>query len=215
MKMNTNIQCCLCSNRGRLFYENRNRLFYKCNNCCAIFLDRTFLPDRKTETLRYHKHNNNANDPGYQKFVEPMVTAIARDFSPHHKGLDFGSGADSAVSKLLKDKKFQVEQYDPYFRIFPELLERTYDYIACCEVVEHFHNPNKEFALLKKLVLSEGKIYCMTTVYNEETDFNTWYYKNDLTHVFFYQRKTFEWIKKEFGFFHMDIDNNLIIFSVN
>lgn len=212
--MDTDIQCPLCNNKGQIFYKDKNRLFYKCDNCYAIFLDRAFLPDRETETLRYHKHNNDANNPGYQKFVYPIVAAIAGDFSLRHKGLDFGSGSGSAVSKLLRARKFQIEQYDPLFHILPELLERKYDYIACCEVVEHFHNPNKEFALLKKLLLPGGKFYCMTTVYNEEIDFNKWYYKNDLTHVFFCHTKTFEWIKKEFGLFHLNIDNNLIILTV-
>ena len=213
--MDTVTHCPLCSGRGQFFYKNKNSLFYKCDICCAIFLDRPFLPDIEDEKSRYHKHNNNANDPGYQKFVNPIVSNIVGDFSTRHKGLDFGAGSDSAVSKLLKERNFQIEQYDPLFHAFPELLEKKYDYIACCEVVEHFHHPNKEFAMLKKLLLPGGKLYCMTAVYNEETDFNTWYYKNDLTHVFFYHRKTFEWIKKEFGFFHLDMDNNLIILAVN
>lgn len=213
--MNTDIQCPLCNGRSHLFYKDKNRLFYKCDNCRGIFLDKAFLPDRETETLRYHKHNNNAYDLGYQKFANPIVSAIIRDFSPQHKGLDFGSGSGSVVSKMLKDRNFQIEQYDPLFHNCPELLERKYDYIACCEVIEHFHNPHKEFAPLKKLLLPGGKIYCMTAVYSEKVNFSKWYYKNDLTHVFFYHKKTFEWIKKEFGFSHVNIDSNLIILAVN
>lgn len=42
--------------------------------------------------LRYQKHNNDIEDDGYQKFVAPITTAIMKDFTQNHKGLDFGAG---------------------------------------------------------------------------------------------------------------------------
>lgn len=213
-KTDTDIRCPLCKSNGQFFYKDKNRLFYRCNNCLGIFPDKVFIPDKEIETLRYHKHNNNADDPGYQKFVQPIVSAIIKDFSIQHTGLDFGSGSGSAILKLLKSGNFQIEQYDPVFHNYPELLKRKYNYIACCEVIEHFHSPYKEFSLLKKLILPAGKLYCMTTVYSEETNFDKWYYKNDLTHVFFYHNKTFEWIKERFEFSSLIMNNNLIVLSL-
>jgi len=86
--------------------------------------------------------------------------------------------------------------------------------VACCEVIEHFYNPSKEFKLLKELLAPNAKLYCMTDIYNENTDFASWYYKNDATHVFFYHAKTFEWIQKEFGFSGLLIEGRLVTFSV-
>ena len=142
-----------------------------------------------------------------------LQTEFLKDFSKDYFGLDFGAGTGSAISKVLRDNDYQITEYDPYFHPFPELLEKQYDYIACCEVVEHFHHPDKEFRLLKKLLKPNGKLYCMTHVYNREIDFENWYYKNDHTHVFMYQKETIEWISKTFGFSDVKINNRLIVFS--
>jgi 2-polyprenyl-3-methyl-5-hydroxy-6-metoxy-1,4-benzoquinol methylase len=93
------------------------------------------------------------------------------------------------------------------------LLEAKYDFIVCCEVIEHFHNPRKEFLLLRKLLFPKGKLYCATNLYTNEIDFSQWYYKNDFTHTFFYATETIEWIKKKLSFSSATIDNRLITFS--
>ena len=56
-----------------------------------------------------------------------------------------------------------------------------------------------------------AKMYLMTEPYDEGIDFASWYYKNDPTHVFFYSKNTFEWIKNEFDFLSVSIDKRLII----
>jgi len=98
------------------------------------------------------------------------------------------------------------------FHSSPTLLKETYNYIACCEVIEHFYNPKKEFALLKKLLKPNGKLYLMTALFDKTIDFHTWYYKNDPTHVFIYQEKTINWIKNEFDFSAVTIKGRLITF---
>ena len=80
------------------------------------------------------------------------------------------------------------------------------------EEVRIFHNPKKEFILLKKLLLENGKLYCMTDVYNEDIDFHNWRYKNDQTHIFIYHEKTIHWIKEQFGFLNVTIEGRLITF---
>ena len=56
----------------------------------------------------------------------------------------------------------------------------------------------------------KGSIFCLTSLYNEEIDFETWYYKNDDTHVFFYHKKALEWIRNKFDFSDFFIDGKLI-----
>ena len=53
----------------------------------------------------------------------------------------------------------------------------------------------------------------MTNIYNENIDFHNWDYKNDLTHVFIYYKKTIQWIKEEFGFLDVTIEDRLITYS--
>lgn len=207
------VLCPLCSGLGKLFHQNPRQLFYQCKNCSSIFADKNLHPDAKKEYAHYAKHENNVEDKGYQQFVSPITQAIIKEFTPEHKGLDFGAGPGPVISKILNDNKFSIIQYDPYFHYYPELLNKTYDYIACCEVMEHFYNPKKEFALLKKLLKPQGKLYCMTHIYDENIDFEKWYYKNDPTHVFIYQKNTLNWIKENFGFSNLEIHKRLIIFS--
>jgi len=119
------------------------------------------------------------------------------------------------ITKVLKDNNYDVVAYDPFFHNYPRLLDSKYDYIASCEVIEHFNSPYKEFELFKKLLNQDAKLYLMTDIYDENIDFNSWYYKNDPTHIFFYHRKTFEWIVDKFAFKSLKINKRLITISNN
>ena len=204
--------CPLCSSKGNVFFQSKDT-YYKCPTCEGIFVDENNRPNLESERNRYEVHENDVNDEGYQKFVLPITSSVMRDFKSDDKGLDFGAGTGPVLSKILQDNKYSIKQYDPFFHIYPELLEQQYDYIASCEVIEHFYNPYKEFKLLKSMLKEGSKLYLMTAVYNEGVDFASWYYKNDPTHVFFYSKKTFEWIKNEFGFSDLEINKKLIILN--
>lgn len=204
--------CPLCNSKSEVFYNSPKQLFYKCDNCFGIFLSRNLLPTNETEIERYQYHNNDMNDLGYQKFVSPIVNAVKQHFNANHIGLDFGAGTGPVLSKMLQKTSYQIKQYDPFFHNYPELLNEKYDYIASCEVIEHFHHPYKEFELLKKLLLPNGMLFCMTDIYNPTIDFANWYYKNDPTHVFIYQKETLEWIETTFNFSDLTIEKRLIVF---
>jgi len=202
--------CPLCSTKSEVFYSDIDT-YYKCNTCHSVFVDENNRPNLESEKQRYEIHENDVDDKGYQKFVSPITSSILKDFSRDSKGLDFGAGTGPVLSKVLQDNNYSIKQYDPFFHNYPELLEQRYDYIGSCEVIEHFYNPYKEFKLLKSMLNPHAKIYLMTEPYSEGIDFASWYYKNDPTHVFFYSKDTFEWIKNEFGFSSVSIDKRLII----
>jgi len=206
--------CPLCNSKGEVFYNKKNRLYHQCTNCLGIFVDQEILPTRVDEELRYKEHNNDVDNKGYQKFVSPITNAIMNNFAQNHLGLDFGAGTGPVISKILEDNNFNIVKYDPIFCNYSELLKKKYNYIACCEVMEHFHNPKKEFALLKNLLLPDGKLYCLTHLYSADIKFANWYYKNDFTHVFIYQFKTLSYIKETFGFKDLSLDKKLITFTV-
>lgn len=208
----TYTNCPLCDRNGDIFYQQNNHIFYKCNNCYGIYLEEKSKPNKEVEKLRYETHNNDVNDVRYQQFVFPITSSILKNFTSNNKGLDFGAGTGPVISKILKDNGFSIKQYDPYFHNYPKFLNKKYDYIACCEVIEHFYNPKKEFNLLKKMLQPNGKLYCMTDIYEDTINFHKWYYKNDPTHVFIYHKSTFQWIKKEFEFSEVTIEGRLITF---
>ena len=188
-------------------------MFYKCNTCHGIFRPKHTFLTAEEEKAHYEKHNNDVFDERYQNFVSPIVNAVLQDFSPEAKGLDFGSGTGPVIAKMLTDKGFQVQNYDLFFANEPSLLKEKYDYVSCCEVMEHFHHPYQEFELMKSLLLPKGKLYCKTEVYTNQRPFENWYYKDDFTHVFIYQPKTLEWIKTEFHFSNLIIKEKLLVFE--
>ena len=205
-------ECPLC-NQNADIYHKAKQTYFRCTRCLGVFVDKNELPSMDAEKQRYELHGDDANDDGYRKFVSPIPLAIEKDFTSKDKGLDFGAGTSAIISTILKEKKYNIKDYDPFFHIYPELLKKKYDYISSCEVVEHFYTPYKEFALLKSMLEKKGKLYLMTELYNEGIDFASWYYKNDSTHVFFYSKETFEWIQKEFEFSKISINKRLVIFE--
>ncbi len=204
--------CTLCRSNAELFYEMPGRVYYHCGKCSAIFLSPECYVSKEAEEKRYQKHENNISEPGYRKFVEPMVLKIQEKFGPEHQGLDFGSGPGPIITKLLRDRGYSLELYDPFFCNTPAVLEKKYDFIACCEVIEHFHHPEKEFRLLRSLLKPQGVLFCMTALYNEVIDFKTWHYKDDPTHVIYYHTNTLFWIKSQFGFSALETKERLAQF---
>lgn len=207
------IKCLLCGSKTNLFYETENKEYYQCNNCFSIMLDPSYYLNDEEEKERYEAHNNDIYDPGYQSFVLPIVQGVKNNYNVNHIGLDYGAGTGPVITKLLEEEGFNIELYDPFFHNYPNKLYKKYDYIICCEVMEHFHNPYDEFNNLSKILKKGGSIFCMTNLYDNSINFDSWYYKNDKTHVFFYHKKSLEWIKNEFGFLDIKIDNNFIKFT--
>lgn len=203
--------CQLCNAKSTIFYKDE---FYKCSCCKAIFRPKEKLLDNEKEKQRYDSHTNDANDLGYQNFVKPITNSILNEFKSGDIGLDFGCGKDSPIVKILEENSYKIAKYDIFFYDDKKNLEQKYDYIACCEVIEHFYTPKKEFELLKSLLKDSGVLYLMTGIYSDEMDFSKWWYKNDLTHVFIYTKETLYWIKKEFGFKDIKIEKNFIRLSL-
>ncbi len=209
MQQKTFENCPLCHNPGKTFYTDE---FFLCDNCLGIFRPKRYHLSAPEEKSRYEKHNNDVNDIRYQQFVSPITSAVLKECLPKDVGLDFGAGTGPVISKVLKDQGYTIKQYDPFFHNYPDLLKTEYDYIVCCEVIEHFYDPQKEFGLLKRLLKPKGILYCMTHIYSPDIPFTNWYYKKDPTHVFIYQKETFEYIKNHFDFSLVTIDKRLIRF---
>jgi len=206
--------CTLCRSETIFFTRFRERDYYRCTGCHSVLMDPSYHPAPREEKKRYLEHNNDVSDPGYQSFVKPVVEEVLANFGPGDSGLDFGAGTGPVIHKLLSGKGYNPGLYDPFFCNDPTLLERTYDYITCCEVIEHFHDPNREFRLLRSLLKPGGSLICMTWLLTDDTDFLNWSYKNDKTHVFFYHPQSLEWIRSGFGFSTLKNQGRLITFTV-
>lgn len=165
----------------------------------------------QAEFDRYRLHENDFLDQGYQQFVLPLVEIICRKEVPTARGLDFGSGPDSAAGYLLRQKGYKIEKFDPFFHPDPKALEQKYDFLVACEVVEHFNAPAESFEKMRELLNPKGSMYLMTSLRQESSDFKNWYYRRDPTHISFYSSKTFQWIQKRFEFQMLNLQGKNLI----
>ena len=209
--MNNN--CPLCGQKSHPFFQDELHHFFVCDQCEGIFRDKDQFLTKDEEKKRYLHHISSMEDTGYYKFISPIIDEILITFSVGSLGLDFGCGHTPVLSNHLANKGFNMVVYDPIFFNDKSVLEEKYDFIVTCEVVEHFYNPQDEFKNLFKLLKPDGKLICKTHPFEKEMDFASWYYKNDPSHVFIYQKKTFEWIKDFFGFQYVKINDRVITFS--
>ncbi|WP_247666492.1 class I SAM-dependent methyltransferase [Aquimarina sp. MMG015] len=207
------MNCALCGSETVEFSVTEKRGYYQCTHCDGIGMYPSYFLSSIDEKNRYDTHNNDVTDVGYQNFVSPIVNSIRDEYKKEHNGLDFGSGSGPVITSMLRNIGYNITTYDPFFDPNPKALDQTYDYIACCEVMEHFYNPNQEFKLLHSLLQEKGSLYCKTYLYNRSIDFNSWWYKNDPTHVFFYTQKTLNWIKTNYHFNDLSVSDKLICFK--
>ncbi|MDC8003449.1 class I SAM-dependent methyltransferase [Aureisphaera galaxeae] len=204
--------CPLCKNTN-IHQREDVAQFLNCSHCGTVFKNPYHFLDLEQEKERYLLHENNVEDPNYQQFVAPIVTAVTQSFPPSSLGLDFGAGTGPVISKLLGDKGYIMKLWDPFFHPDASVLHETYDFIVCCEVIEHFHRPQKEFRLMHKLLRPKGMLFCMSETLPEDSEFSSWYYKNDPTHVVFYSEKNLKWIQEQLNFKNLEINGKLIVLT--
>jgi len=215
-----NHTCPLCKTKADYFcsFGKKRRDYFKCKHCDAVFLHPNNYIDYNQEKERYETHNNDVTDKRYQNFVRPITEAVKQTFPLTANGLDYGCGTGPVASFVLESKGFKkITLYDPFFQPSEEHLTQRYDFIICCEVIEHFFSPKEEFLRLRNLLKPNGKLFCKTSILKtdcHETYFQDWWYKNDPTHVFFYTSKTLEYIRVQFGFKTLSIETDLITFSL-
>ena len=206
-------KCPLCESTSTLFFQDDRSTYFICDICKGIFLKQDQILSSEDEKAYYDTHNNDIEDLRYQNFVSPITTSVIKKHPTKHIGLDFGCGNGPVITHILKHHGYQMNLYDPFYQPNQTALEQTYDFIVCCEVMEHFSDPNKEFEKLHKLLKPKGALYCMTWLYDETIDFESWFYRKDPTHVFFYQKETISFIANHFSFKSFQINNRLITFQ--
>jgi len=206
------VNCLLCSHHAEDFHG----VAFKCPRCFLVFKNPSQHLSVTDENERYSFHNNNIEDEGYKKFLNKLIIPLSRFLPDHFSAIDFGCGPGPGVSVLLEQLGGTVFNYDPAFRDDKSLLERKYDVVTSTEVVEHFKNPAEDWKVLAGLVNNGGLLAIMTQFLKEEIDYKNWWYKNDPTHVVFYNQGTFRFLEETFGLEKLYDDNNsVIIFRKN
>lgn len=188
------------------------KLYFHCSTCDLRFLAPTHHLDHAEERERYLLHNQEMKDPGYEKFVGPLIDELHKHIDKPSVGLDYGSGARPLLAHLLREHGHTVHLYDPFFAPDVGALSERYDFVVSCEVVEHFADPAKEFRKLRSLLKEGGTLLIMTMLFHPEICFEEWFYRRDPTHISFYSEQTFNWIKNRFEFAKITPISDRLIF---
>lgn len=209
-----NCTLCHCEDFEFVFHQaHLKRDFFKCNNCGLHFTDKHSHLAPEYERTRYAQHNNTKRDSGYITFLSKLLNPVLDLVSTDSLGLDFGSGPYPMMQELAIERGYKVNIFDPFFANDENILKLKYDFITCCEVVEHFHNPYKTFDQIVEC-LKEGAILgVMTSILYPEINFDSWYYIQDDTHVSLYGPQTLNWIAQNWGLKIIYQQQNIVIFQ--
>ncbi|MDA3941553.1 MAG: class I SAM-dependent methyltransferase [Spirochaetia bacterium] len=207
----SSFHCPLCSSSrdSHYFFTDGHRDYYRCLQCNLIHVPPFQYLSREDEKLEYDKHQNSADDMGYRKFLSRLFNPLNIRISPGSSGLDFGCGPGPTLSVMFEEAGHSMNLYDTFYARDKNVLTGKYDFITASEVVEHLHTPSVEFDLLWSILKPGGWLGIMTKLALDKEAFSNWHYKNDLTHVCFYSKKTMEWLsikwKAETFYFGKDV----------
>ena len=204
------MKCPLCkSDDLSLFYEGENREYYHCKVCDLVSVPHKFLESQVDEKAKYDNHKNTPKDQGYCNFLDRLLLPLQKHLKSGDSGLDFGSGPGPTLSVLMKDRGFDMDIYDIFYHDDRSVFENRYDFITSTEVIEHLSDPLFEIQRLWNCLKDGGVLGLMTAFRVEE--FDSWYYKRDLTHIRFFTHKTFEWLALSLGGELLLCENGVII----
>ncbi len=206
--------CPLCLNKDLInYHEDSFRHYLQCTRCELVFVPEKFWLSKEEEKKRYDLHINDPEDQGYQKFLSRLSIPLLKRLEPKQQGLDFGCGPGPTLSKMLERAGHAVDLYDLHYHNDPAVLQKKYDFITATEVVEHFHHPAESFTLLFEMLNQKGWLGIMTKQVIDKPSFSTWHYIRDLTHICFYNNRTFEYIARRYRSELLVIGNDVVLFK--
>lgn len=193
--------CPLCGmeSGGVWYLSPHSESYFRCGECTLAWRARDERLGASAERARYELHENNPNDAEYVRFLRRLADPVIERLPASARGLDFGSGPTPVLAELLSSAGFPCVSYDPFFAANDALLDARYEFVTCCEVIEHVYRPAEVFALFQRLLRPGAVAGLMTRFYPDDDSFADWWYRRDPTHVCFYTESTMRWIGDRHG----------------
>lgn len=198
--------CTLCENEDE-FKEVKawgKQQLWLCEECKLLFRPSSDLVSQTEEKQRYLTHNNSLEDEAYVAFLLRAFNAAEDYLHNGEKILDYGCGYNPVFAKLMIQKGWGCDYFDPIF--FPEgIRQNRYKNIFCIETAEHFNCPLQDWNKMNRSLEEDGILTVMTELWSNEKMLSNWHYINDKTHVSFYHKETLQWIADNFNWQILDI----------
>ena len=212
-------ECKLCNNDVSAFKDVKKELiYYRCSVCGFVFLDDKFMLNQAEEKKKYDQHNNSLENEGYVQMFEDFIEVAIEPYKENiHTALDFGSGPQPVLSKLLERRGFAVDIYDLYYAPTKVYEHKKYDLITSTEVFEHLSKPFEVLKILVQHCNDNGYIALMTKFPpKDDKEFLAWWYRRDPTHISFFTPKSFEIMAEKVGLSVVKIiSDNIVVFQKN
>ncbi len=206
--------CPLCdSGNSGEYWHDQTRDYLRCGTCNLVFVPRAQIVSAAEEKARYDTHRNSPDDPAYRRFLGRLFDPIEQKLAPGSRGLDFGSGPGPTLSVMFAEAGHSMAIYDRFYAPDPSVLEGKYTFITATEVVEHLQHPGKELERLWAQLEPGGYLGLMTQLVLDRNRFSRWRYKDDVTHIRFFSRTTFEWLADRWGADLNFPDKDVIMFE--
>jgi hypothetical protein len=184
-------RCELCGSQGcSRIAADETRRFLACGECDLVFVAREDCVGARDERARYELHRNTLDNDEYVRYLRGIADRIGAIPMAAPRVLDFGSGPHQVLAHILAERGVECSSYDPVFDVGADSLGATYDVVVVCEVLEHLRELKNELHRIGKLLNPGGCVVARTELYTAHTDFATWWYARDPTHVNFFRLTT-------------------------
>lgn len=194
------VPCPLCqAEKAHGFFQDKRRNYLRCEVCNLVFVPPSQFLSEADEKRRYDLHQNSPDDLNYRSFLSRLFLPMQNCLNPGSCGLDFGSGPEPLLAAMFEEAGHSMTIFDFFYANVPSALEKQYDFITATEVVEHLHDPIRELERLWGCLKDGGRLGIMTKPAPDQDAFSLWHYKNDLTHVCFFSKFTFEWLADQWN----------------
>jgi len=212
------VYCLICNHKTEEYRDIQlNIKTYKCPNCSYIFKDTDLFAPLSEQKNRYDLHQNDPDDEGYRAYFQSFLDYVLPLTTNVKTALDFGCGKSSLLSNMMIENGIDSNYYDPIYHPDKSTLDSRCDLITSVEVFEHLHDPVDVFGKLL-LQLNDGGYLAIRTEFapSEMSEYFSWYYRQDPTHIGFFSRSVFEYLAERFGCEYVgDNGKNVVVFCVN
>lgn len=196
--------CPLCGGRTEMrFHEKTSRHYLWCETCDLVSVAPADRVTRESEANRYLEHDNGFHKTGYVRMLSRFLDRAVDPWvpAPGSRLLDYGCGYAPVMTAIARGRGYEARGWDPFFLPDATALQRTYDVVAACEVMEHVVFPGEAFGRIRNLLEPEG-IFAVRSSLHPSTweDFFRFWYIRDRTHVSYFSATTVEYCAGKFGF---------------
>ena len=209
------MNCVLCGIGNCIGVSVPNgRSLYRCLSCGLVFVCPENRVSLESERARYALHTNDADAAGYVRYMSGIANQLSTVLFAGARILDFGSGENYVLTRILRERGYACDAYDPLYALDLHCGAETYDGIVLCESIEHIRNLPENLRLLKKLSNARTVYFVKTQLYDTATDFATWWYAQDCTHINFFNEHSMHSIAQKLQRTVSYCDNrNTVIFT--